>query len=173
VKSVAQSAFKRRALEVSAAAGLVFVASFLPWGVVEFSKLPTPASGELGDAFHQMLAKLGAIPVTAWNGYASIAGLKVPNLLVLLAAVTPALAIWLKAASNWKLGAAFLAVCAGYGLAHASLVFVTLHMSEEGSPRIGVVLTALAFGWMLLALLRSEPQTSLGQPSGEEASEKK
>jgi hypothetical protein len=147
---------KRLALEVSASAGLVIVAAFLPWGEVDFSKMPAPFGAEMGDGFNQMIASFGTVPVTVWNGHADIGGLKLPNVLVVLAAIAGTVAAWLKAISVWNARTAVFTAFAAYGLAHSCYVLVNLVVSAEGSAGFGVFLSTLGFTWMLFAVLRRE-----------------
>jgi hypothetical protein len=153
---------KRLALEVSASAGLVIVSAFLPWGAVDFSKMPAPFGTEMGDGFNQMIASFGTVPVTVWNGHANIGGLKLPNVLTVLVAIASTVAAWLKVISVWNARTAFFTALAAYGLGHSCYVLVNLIASAEGSAGVGVLLSTLGFTWMLFAVLRrgqpKEPQ---------------
>jgi hypothetical protein len=159
---------KRQAIEVAAAAVIVLVAGFLPWGEVDFRRMTVPADigGGMGEALAQMVAAFGVVPVTLWNGHADLGGIKLPNVLVLFAALAASLVTWLRAASVGSVPARVAPALAGYGLAHSTFVMMNLGLSAEGSVRIGVVVTSLAFVWMVLALLRRSKPVGEGGLSG-------
>jgi hypothetical protein len=160
---MAMTTGRRSAIEVTAAAVAVFVAALLPWGAVDFRRAPAPLGPPFGDAFNQMFQAVGTVPVTAWNGHARVAGVNLPNALVLICGAALAVLSWLSAAAVWVPPAWLPIALAGYGLAHGGYVLVGLAVSEEGSMGVGVVLTVAAFAWMLVAVVR---QRRAARPAG-------
>ena len=147
---------KRRALEVSGSTALVIAAAFVPWGEVDFTKTRSPFEGELGEGLNQMMMSFGTVPVTVGNGHADIGLMKLPNALVVLAAIAALVLSWFKATCVWNVPTATVISLAMYGLAHSAYVLINLVIAPEGSPGFGVFLSAIGFAWMLVAALRRD-----------------
>lgn len=147
---------KRRALEVSASTALVIVAAFVPWGEVDFRKMPAPAGGDLGQGLHLAMASFGTVPVTVGNGHADIGLMKLPNALVVFAAIAALVVSWLKVSCVCNVPTATVVWLAAYGLAHSAYVLTNLVIAAEGSPGPGVFLSVIGFAWMLVAAVRRD-----------------
>ena len=110
---------KNLAIGVTIAAVVIFAASFMPWGeirgtaTVNFPFLPKGA--EVPDLFGGMEI---VATVTGWNGNMNLGRLKLPNWLVVFAAVSVATLCWLKATSLW---AAPPLCCSGWPVTGSSI----------------------------------------------------
>jgi hypothetical protein len=146
---------KNLVIGVTIAAVVIFAASFMPWG--EIRGTPTlnvpflPKGAEVPDLFGGMEI---VVTVTAWNGNANLGRLKLPNWLVVFAALSAAALCWLKAKSVWSTPPALLFGLAGYGLLHSVSFLFWLLSSEKNSAGVGSFLTVVAFVGMLVALVR-------------------
>jgi hypothetical protein len=80
--------------------------------------------------------------------------LKLPNWLVVFAAVSVAALCWLKATSIWTAPPALLFGLAGYGFFHSGDILVWLLSSDKRSAGVGSFLTVIAFVGMMAALIR-------------------
>jgi hypothetical protein len=146
---------KNLVIGVTIAAVVIFAASFMPWGEVRGTatlNLPfMPKGAEVPDLFGGMEI---VVTVTGWNGTMNLGRLKLPNWLVVFAAVGVAALCWLKATSVWAAPPALLFGLAGYGLFHSGDILVWLLSSDKSSAGVGSFLTVIAFAGMLAALIR-------------------
>jgi hypothetical protein len=144
---------KNVVIGVTIAAVVVFAASFMPWGEVRGTatvNLPfMPKGADAPDLFGGMEF---VATVTGWNGNMNLGRLKLPNWLVVLAAVSVAALCWLKATSLWAAPPALLFGLAIYGLFHSGDILVWLLTSEKSSAGVGSFLTVIAFVGMLGAI---------------------
>lgn len=156
------SSNRKFAIGVTAGAALVFLATFLPWGL---------SSSRFVKAVPESIQRERPVPgdpavvritlpetITAWNSYLSVGVFDLPNWAVVLAAVALTALSWLKAASVWNAPTGISLALAAYGLLHAGSVFVLQLSSrtieggalEEG----GALLAAVAFAGILVVLVR-------------------
>lgn len=132
------------AVGISAAAALVLAAAFMPWGEVATSpELETPF-GEVEFRAIELQATF-----TAWNSYLPLGDARIPNWLVVVAAVGAVLLSWCRAAAVWSSPVVVPLLVAGYGLAHSLYLVGWLIVSDNGRLGIGSVLTLIAFGAMV------------------------
>jgi len=146
---------KTLAINVTVAAAVVFVASFLPWGT--FRGAPAFPFGNSPLAGMEL-----SVTSSAWNGSISAPGLGLPNWLVVVAALAVAATAWLKATAAWVPPAALPMALAAYGFLHASWWIVAVGVAGKASVGVGSLLTGLAFTGMLVALVRRRRELQAG-----------
>jgi hypothetical protein len=157
---------------------ILLVSAFLPWGVVDLRKMfeSLTAGNGAGEGISQLIAAIGVVPVSAWNGHASMFGLKVPNFVVPACGLAVTIIVWVKLLSGYYRPGIASSLLAAYGFVHSGWLWIDLATSAEGSPRIGVMLSTLAFGWMLIALLvcrewrGGQPLPSAAEPAAQTGS---
>jgi hypothetical protein len=146
---------KNLVIGVTIAAAVVFAASFMPWGEVRGTptlNLPFMPPGDNGPNLFGGVEIV--MTITGWNSDLNLTRLKLPNWLVVFAAISVAVLCWLKAKSVWAAPPALLFGLAGYGLFHSGYVLVRLLSSDKSSAGVGSFLTVVAFVGMLVALIR-------------------
>lgn len=144
---------KNLAIGVTIAAVVIFAASFMPWG--EIRGLPDIPFLQPGETGANLLGGLEFVmTITGWNGSITPARVKLPNWLVVFAAIGVASLCWLKARSVWPAPTALLFGLAGYGLLHAGYALIVLLGSSKGSAGVGSFLTVIGFASILVALVR-------------------
>lgn len=139
------------AISVTIAAVIVFVASFLPWGELRGELSP---SGLNPFGFNPFEGITVEVSVDAWDSHMSLAGLKLPNGLVVIVAIASAALVWLGATGAWSAPTGALVALGVYGVFHSLWVLGLLLFSNEGTPGIGLILTALAMLYLLISTLR-------------------
>ena len=174
------SSDKSFAIGVTIAAVLIFAASFMPWGEIRGAAQITTPFGEnspFGRAISDGMGSLFqgmelTVTMTGWNGSIALGKLKLPNWLVVLAAIGLATLCWLRATSVWSAPPALLFGLAGYGLFHAGDAMVSLLASSKGSAGVGSFLTVLGFVGILIGLVQRvrgskvvAPPNQLTQPT--------
>jgi FtsH-binding integral membrane protein len=132
---------RERAISVTVAAAAVVVAAFMPWGTIR----ATPAisiGGPFSNPFEGMAVTM---TLTGWDGTLTLAGMAVPNWVVVALALATAGVVWLRATETWHpprglpLGLALL------GCAHVAGILAVLAFSGKGTIGIGAVIAAIAF----------------------------
>jgi hypothetical protein len=151
-------ASKRVAILTSTVAVLILLGAFMPWGqihgqpVVQGHGLPY-AGG------HPFMGGRMSLTVTGWNGTLTLAGLSLPNWLVVLATAGVAVLCWMRASSVWQAPTALPIALAGYGLVHTGFFTILLAASGDASLGVGSVVSTLAFMILLGILIRQASDT--------------
>jgi len=136
-----------RTIGVTAAAAVVFIASFLPWGTIR-GTTPQPFKIDSFPAMELMFS------VGGWNSHINVLGLILPNWLVIVVALAVASSCWLKDLGHWQAPRHLPCVLAGFGLFQSIWMAFVLLGSGRGTIGIGLLTTILAFGGMIVALVR-------------------
>jgi hypothetical protein len=131
------------------ACGVVVVASFLPWGSVparfNFGDMKIPF-GDFAPFGNMMLT------ITGWNGHLSLAGLTMPNWVVVVGALAVAAFHGLAAASVWSAHPLVNPAIAAYGLLHV-LALAAILLANKGGINVGLVATLAAYATILAILV--------------------
>ena len=153
---------KRDAISITVASVIVIVASFMPW-----AHLPGPTIG--GGPFRVVpFPGLSvSMTMTVWNGNLRLLGIQIPHSIVVLIAVVLSVTAWLQANLVWSPPRALCLSLAGYAAFHS--IWFIFPALGSGSLAIGSLLTAAAFVWMLVVLIRQvrQPASSLSDQSPE------
>jgi hypothetical protein len=152
---------RNTAIAATIATALIIAASFMPWGELRGA---IDIQSPFGDDFRFMNDALNAqfaVTVTAWNGTLTLGGLKLPNWLVVVAAVAVAAFCWLKATGTWPAPRWLSLLLVAYGVLHT--LFFTLTVAFNGTAGVGALLTILGFIALLVILLR-DPQLPATAP---------
>ena len=132
-----------------AAAVVVLIASFLPWGSF---------AGSAGGGF------FGGMRVTftmnAWNGTVGLMDMPVPHWLAVVVAVAIAVIAALKAYDVWVAHPAVNVLLACYGVLHLGLTVLLL--GARGSVGVGSIVTLACFIALLVLAVKAMKQ---GSPS--------
>ena len=143
-----QPSDKRDAISITIASGIVLFGSVMPWAQLSgspFDGLPFPGMN--------MSIRM---TMTAWNGNLRLLGIQVPNSTVVLVALIVSVVAWLQVSQVWSAPRALCLSLVGYAAMHTIwFIFVVL---GSGSLGIGSVLTAAAFAWMFVVLIRQVRQ---------------
>lgn len=149
-QSMGQVSPQRSSTQISVAALIVLVSSWLPWGVL---------SGPLGPVI--LAGKHLEAIVNAWNSHIRMFGIQFPTSFLILEAIVLVLLAWFRTSGAWiapkglQLGIAIL----GF---FQCFQFIRAIRGSGEVLGIGAVLSAAAFAWMVVAILR--------QPSAESGS---
>ncbi len=147
---------KNLAIGVTIAAVVILAASFLPWGDLH-AKVEMPLMPFLPPGQPSPLGGLEVTQsITGWNSYLELLRIKLPNALVVFAAIGLATLCWLKARSLWTSPPALTFGLAVYGLVHSIAFLGVLLGSARSSVGVGLLLSIAGFVGMLVALVRHQ-----------------
>lgn len=149
-KLLMNSSFQQpRPLGVIIAAAVVVVASFMPWITLSQS-LP------FGNMFPGSLPMNLSLPSpTAWNSNVTLLGITVPNWFLVGVAIGAAGTVWMSADSRWAAPRWLLLGLPIYGVCHSEFVVLMIMTSNGAGLGFGVILTFLAFGGMMYAVVKT------------------
>jgi hypothetical protein len=133
---------RRNAVSITIASAVVLVASAMPWAQLSGSPFG-------GFPFPGMQVSM---TMTAWNGNLRLLGIQIPNSIVVLIAAVLSVVAWLQASQVWYAPRVLQISLAGYAVFHS--IWFIFAVLGSGSLGIGAVLTAAAFVWMLVVLIR-------------------
>ena len=138
--------------------GIVFIASFMPWGSFATStgnmfnsafgsNSPFGNSGFHGSPFGNTQM---SISINGWNGNCTLLGVIIPNWILVVIAISISLFAFLKAKEIWEAHSSVNVLLSVYGIIHVGTVF--LIFLSKGSIGIGSIATIGAFiGFLLLS----------------------
>lgn len=130
----------------------VLITASLPWGVISGAG-DLRTTGDAGAALRasEDLLRITGVTITisGWEGYLTLAGIKLPNFLVPIAALLATAVLWARAMGvRAGLPRAIPIGLVGFGLLHGAITMFAYVVADGGSLRIGLPLCQVAFLWL-------------------------
>ena len=156
------------------AAGMVVVASFLPWATLTGPFTPQTINGtsvnplgtnSLVQAFAQaMQGQVTTFTVSGWTGHVGAQGMTFPNWLIVAAAVFVAAFALMECVPHTKVPRALPLSASVYGLVHLGMLAIPA-AGLRGSLHPGYFLALAAFGVLVVSILRTPSPASVTPPA--------
>lgn len=130
---------------------VVVIASFIPWGT--FQATNTTFSGSPFGGFNPFMGMPLFITMTGWQGNLSLAGVSLPNWLVVVAALGAAALGYVRSAGLGEVNRAACVAPLIYGILHVVLLVLVMS-ANKGTIGFGAILTIVALVAMLVSLFK-------------------
>lgn len=123
---------------------LVFVAAFMAWG--SFRAVPN-LGAPLPDG---VTPPEMTFDITGWNGHLDLFGLRLPNWLVVVAALAVGVMGWLRTSGTAEPPSGLAVTLCAYCALHSLIMNAILALGRQGAVGVGGVITTLASIGMLV-----------------------
>ncbi len=139
---------------------VVVVASFIPWGT--FQATNTTFSGSPFGGLNPFMGMPLLITMSGWQGDLTLAGMSLPNWLVVITALGAAALGYIRFAGLGNVNRNICVALLAYGIFHIGLLMLIL--AGKGSIGFGAILTLVALVAMMISLFKTPSQQQANNP---------